>query len=331
MKIKQIWDDLANDKSLTSGLLFRRYSGAVKPDVYVALQHPEKFLCIYVAISKTSEVNISNFSNLQEIQVDLFASPNEADKNILIFKLLNFEHKDIFSVLCEDLFASISEETNEKKIIREVLNRFEKWKSLFSKIGMQGLKPEEQRGLFGELYFLRKFLKLNSDFLAVINTWTGTEKQIRDFQSGSWAVEVKTTHGNNHQKVRISSERQLDITNLDDLFLYHISLEQQQNSGETLNDIVDSVIDILRTEIIALNKFKSKVYEVGYFDLQRNLYESIGYHIRQDVFYKVEKDFPRIEENDLRVGVGDVKYSIILSPCESFSISESEVFDTVIP
>jgi hypothetical protein len=268
---------------------------------------------------------------LQEIQVDLFASPNESDKNILIFKLLNFEHKDIFAVLCEDLIASIADETNEKKIIREVLNRFEKWKSLFNKIGLQGLKPEEQRGLFGELYFLRKFLQTNSDFLAVVSTWIGTEKQIRDFQNGSWAVEVKTTHGNNHQKVHISSERQLDTTNLETLFLYHISLEQQQNSGETLNDIVDSVTDILRTETIALNKFKSKIYEVGYFDLQRNLYENIGYHIRQDEFYKVEKDFPRIEENDLRIGVGDAKYSIILSQCAPFSISESEVFDIVIP
>lgn len=331
MKIKQIWDELANDKSLISGLLFRRYSGAVKPDVYVALQHPEKFLCVYVAINKTTEVNISNFSNLQEIQVDFFASPNEVDKNILIFKLLNFEHKDIFAVLCEDLIASISEETNEKRIIREVLNRFEKWKSLFNKIGLQGLKPEEQRGLFGELYFLRKFLRTTNNFLPIVNTWTGTEKQIRDFQSGSWAVEVKTTHGNNHQKVQISSERQLDTTNLENLFLYHISLEQQQNSGETLNDIVDSVIEILREEMIALNKFKSKIYEVGYFDLQRNLYETVGYHIRQDEFYKVEKDFPRIEENDLRIGVGDVKYSIILSQCAPFSIGESEVFDTVIP
>jgi hypothetical protein len=330
MKIKQIWADLVKDKSLVSGLLFRRYSGTVKPDVYVALLNPENFFCVYVAISKTTEVNISNFSNLQEIQVDLFASPNEVDKNILIFKLLNFEHKDIFAVLCEDLIASISEETNEKKIIREVLNRFEKWKSLFNKIGLQGLKPEEQRGLFGELYFLRKYLHVNNDFLAVVNTWTGTEKQIRDFQSGSWAVEVKTTHGNNHQKVHISSERQLDTTNLETLFLYHISLEHQQNSGETLNDIVDSVIDTLRAEIIALNKFKSKIYEVGYFDFQRNLYENIGYHIRQDEFYKVEKDFPRIEENDLRIGVGDVKYSIILSQCAPFSIIETEVFDTLI-
>ena len=109
-------------------------------------------------------------------------------------------------------------------------------------------------------YFLRKYLQGNSNFLEVVNTWIGTEREVRDFQSGTWAVEVKTTHGNNHQKVHISSERQLDITNLNDLFLYHISLEQMQNSGETLNDIVDSVIGILEVDTMALNKFKSKIY-----------------------------------------------------------------------
>ena len=152
-------------------------------------------------------------------------------------------------------------------MVKEILNRFEKWKSLFSKIGLQGLTPEEQRGLFGELYFLRKYLQGNSNFLEVVNTWIGTEREVRDFQSGTWAVEVKTTHGNNHQKVHISSERQLDTTNLDNLFLYHISLEQMQNSGESLNDIVASVLECLQSDALALNKFKSKIYEVGYFDL----------------------------------------------------------------
>jgi len=170
-------------------------------------------------------------------------------------------------------------------------------------------------------------LRTNSDFLSVVNTWIGSEKQVRDFQSNTWAVEVKTTHGNNHQKVHISSERQLDISNLDNLFLYHISLEQLQNTEETLNDIVDSVAEILKSETIVLNKFKSKLYEVGYFDLQRNLYENIGYRTRQDIFYKVENDFPRIEENDIRTGVGDLKYSIILSQCTHFVIDEPEVFN----
>ena len=328
-KINQIWDELANDKSFAKGLLLRRYSGAVLPDVYVAMQHPEKLFCICISIPESIEVSISSFSNLQEIQVDLYPSPTQAGKNALVFKLLNFQHKDIFTVLCEDLIASVSTETNEKKLVKEILNRFEKWKSLFNKIGLQGLTPEEQRGLFGELYFLRKYLQVNSNFLEVVNTWIGTEKQVRDFQSGTWAVEVKTTHGNNHQKVHISSERQLDTTNLDDLFLYHISLEQMQNSGETLNDIVDSVIAILETDALAGNKFKSKIYEVGYFELQRSLYDGKGYFIRQDVFYKVENDFPRIQENEIRVGVGDVKYSIILSQCLGFVKTENAVFNTI--
>ncbi len=331
MKIKQIWEELANDQSISSGFLFRRYSGKVKPDVFIALQNPEKILCIYITFSKATELVISNFSKLQEIQVDLFSSPNDSNKNLLIFKLLNFEHKDIFAVLCEDLIESIADESNEIIIIREVLNRFEKWKSLFTKIGLQGLKPEDQRGLYGELYFLKKFLQTGNKYLDIVTTWVGAEKQIRDFQSGKWAVEVKTTHGNNHQKVNISSERQLDITNLENLYLYHISLEQQQNSGETLNDIVDTVIVILNEDIFALNKFKSKLYEAGYFDSHRSLYEKIGYHIRQDVFYKVANTFPRIEEKDIRNGVGDVKYSIILSQCITYIISEKDVFEYVKP
>ncbi len=328
-KIDQIWNDLANDKSFARGLLLRRYSGAVLPDVFVAIQHPEKLLCISISFSDVIEVNISLFSNLQEIQVDLFPSPTQKGKNSLVFKLLNFQHKDIFKVLCEDLIESIASEANEKKMVKEVLNRFEKWKSLFNKIGLQGLTPEAQRGLFGELHFLRKYLQENFELLKVVNTWIGPEKQVRDFQSGTWAVEVKTTHGNNHQKVHISSERQLDTTNINDLFLYHISLEQMQNSGESLNDIVESILKILESDTSAFNKFKSKIYEVGYFELQRSLYEEKGYFIRQDVFYKVECDFPRIQEHEVRAGVGDVKYSIILSQCSHYIIEEKAVYNIV--
>jgi len=87
----------------------------------------------------------------------LFPDPYQKGKNVLLFKLTNILHEDIFCVLCEDLIASISSETNEKQLVKTILNRFEKWKLLFTKIISQGLTPEEQRGLFGEPYFLRKF------------------------------------------------------------------------------------------------------------------------------------------------------------------------------
>lgn len=294
MKINQIWDELANDTSVAKGLLLRRYSSLILPDVFIALQHPEKILCIACAISKKIAVDTFQFDNLQEIQIDLFPAPNQRNRNILVFKLSNNQHRDIFSVLCEDLIASIASETNETKLIKTILNRFEKWKSLFTKIALGGLSLEEQRGLYGELYFLRKFLKYNNDLLFVLNAWIGPENGVKDFQMNNWALEIKTSQGNNHQKVQISSERQLDTTHLDKLFLYHLSLEQVQESGETLNQIIASICTLLEMDAISLTRFKSKLYEAGYFEQHFMLYDSIGYFIRKDTFYIVEEEFPRI-------------------------------------
>jgi hypothetical protein len=225
--------------------------------------------------------------------------------------------------------VSIEIVNTEAQLIKELFNRFEKWKSLFDTAASQGLITEEQQGLFGELYFLRKFIQNNNQYQLVLKTWIGTAGEVRDFQMNNWALEVKTTHGNNHQKVQISSERQLDNTHLDKLFLYHLSLEKVQESGETLNQIISSINKILEVDSIALNRFKSKLYEAGYFDHHFALYEPVGYFIRQDSFYLVENDFPRIQENEIRNGVGDVKYSIIISQCENYKQSEETVFNNL--
>ncbi len=238
---------------------------------------------------------------------------------------MNFEHRDIFSVLCEDLILNISSVTNQIQLFKTLLNRFEKWKSLFDKLNSVGLTPQEQRGLYGELYFLRNLLITNSDFYKVLNSWTGPAKEIRDFQIGNTAVEVKTTHGNNHQKIHISSERQLDLCNLQNLYLYHISLDVRHQDGESLNQLVDSISELLNADYIVINSFNNKLLEAGYFNHHRDIYKDIGYFIRQDAFYKIEGEFPRIEENEIKRGVGDVKYSIIVDNCQNYLTTETEV------
>lgn len=329
-KIDTIWDELENDKSFSRGLLIRRYSGNVLPDVFVALKSPEKFRCIAASLSNTFEVNLSSFANLRDINVEISPDETNPDRNFLLIKLLNNTHKDIFSVLCEDLIINISSVINENQLYRELLNRFEKWQSLFDKASLQGLSPEEQRGLYGEICFLRKFLQHNSDYQQIVTSWIGVEKQIRDFQWGNWSIEVKTTHGNNHQKIHISNERQLDTSNLDNLFLYHLSLETRLRSGETLNQAIDSVALILQNDFSSLSRFKSKLIEAGYFEKHKNQYSEMGYFSRNEVFYKVENEFPRIEEAEIRNGVGDVKYSIIISQCSDYIITEEQVFRTLI-
>jgi hypothetical protein len=329
-RIESIWNELENDKSFSHGLLLRRYSGSVIPEVFIALKSPEQFRCIAASISNSITINLASFSNLKDICIELLQDEKRQNSNILLLKLISNQHRDIFSVLCEDLINSISSVSNEIQLVQELLERFEKWKSLFERAATQGLSVEEQRGLFGEVYFLRKFLANNNRFLEVVNSWVGPEKQIRDFQSANWSVEVKTTHGKNHQKILVSSERQLDTSNLENLFLNHISLDSRQMSGESLNQIIDSVLGLLESDFTALTRFKNKLLSAGYFDQQKNYYEHTGYFIRHDVTYLVEHSFPRIEEADIRDGVGDVKYSIIVSHCSDFIRTDEQVFNSLI-
>lgn len=328
-KIDEIWEELEKEGSASLGLVFRRYSPEILSDVYVAVDYPAKYRCLAINLKKTKSVNVSSFSELRDIKIGVVGFNSGILMNLLIIELNNSQHQDIFSVLCEDLIGSIMHVSNERTLVKALLNQFEKWKSLFENAGSQGLSPESQRGLFGELYFLRKLLSGN-DLLNVLNSWTGPENQIHDFQNGDCSVEVKTTHGNNHQRIQISSERQLDTSHIENLFLFHLSLDSRHQDGETLNQMVDSVSMLLDSDSAALNKFNSKLLTVGYFNHHRELYNDTGYLIRQDNYYKVEHDFPRIEELDVRQGVGDVKYSIIVSGCQDYLISENLVTEKLL-
>lgn len=328
-KINNKWNKLEADKSANSNVLLTRYSATVYPDVFIGLYSLERLKCIGVRLENNNSNSLSKYSRLKDIRLVLLPDDKEESKAFLLIILNDPEHEEIFATLCEDLISAIAAIKDEKIVVRELLNRFEKWTLLFEKALMNGLSPEEQRGLFGELYFLKKWILSSSDHSKCVQSWVGPEKAIRDFQLSDWALEIKATHGNNHQKIHISSERQLDTANLSKLFLLHVSLEAQQQNGDTLNTLADELIALLNTDIPAQSQFKTKLLHAGYFNHHRPLYENTGYQIRQHCYYQVSNNFPRIEEKDVRKGVGDVKYSIILSEYIDYIISESSVFETI--
>lgn len=329
-KIEKLWIELENDKSSSNGLLIRRYSKDVIPDIYVAVRSSESFRCIAISLTNTKDLNLSLFSNLRDISVEVIPNEQKSESSFLVFQLLNNELREIFSILCEDLILSVSLLTSEVKIIKELINRFEKWDSLFEKVSSHGLTPEEQRGLFGELFLLKKLLRFFNNSSVILSSWVGVEKNVRDFQYSNWGIEVKTTQGNNHQRVHISNERQLDTRSVENLFLFHLSIDFVSNAGETINTLVDSIRLLLHDDYYSLSKFNCKLVEAGYFENHRTYYFDKGYIIRNEKYYKVEKDFPRIEEKDIRNGVGDVKYSIITSQCLDYVKLEEEVFHYII-
>lgn len=328
-RIKEIWNQLEGDTSIVAGLFKQRYLDVSMCDAFLGIKYPENYRILIIRAPFGIGKDFNFIYEFRGLKFEKIYDPDNADFLLLNLVLVDSQYKDVFDSLLEDVLRNIINETDIKTILRNYTNRLMKWQNLFERFNQQGLTLEEQRGLFGELFFLRKSLQNTLIFLDIINSWVGPENEIHDFQSGSWSVEVKTTHGNNHQKIHISSERQLDIANLKNLFLYHLSLDSRWQSGETLNQMVNSILQILTLDYISLNRFKSKLLEGGYFDQHRHLYEDVGYFIRKETFYKVENDFPRIEEKDIRKGVGDVKYSIIISQGLQYIKTEQEVFQIV--
>jgi hypothetical protein len=320
-KIENIWAALEDETPQHFGLLYKRYSADILPDVFVALKASEKLRCIAIKISAKIPFDVNHWNKLKDIKIELIPDERNSQKFFLLIILLNKQHKDIFSIISEDLIFRISQVVNEQDLVEKLLERLAKWQSLFEKVGQHGLSDEAQRGLFGEIYFLRILLTNNLDRNFCVKSWLGPDKAIQDFQGCNWAVEVKTTHGNNHQKIHINSERQLDNSNIEKIFLFHLSLDVRIGNGESLNTIIDGVLAILNDHTLAYNLFRLKLLESGYYDVHKDIYNSKGYNVRQDNLYKVTGNFPRITENQIPIGVGDVRYSIVLSESEEWRIN----------
>lgn len=324
-RIEDFWIDFEINDALKTGVVLKRFSPDIMTDCFVAMRMPEKVKSIAFRLLKTN-VDVSAINDLKDITTEILPDETQPDKMLLLISLADNSLSSIFAVLCEDLFNSVSDVREEKELVKSLQNRFLKWKELFELAKSPGLSPEKQIGLFGELFLLKKLLVETGNFAECLNFWVGPDTGIRDFEKNNNAIEVKTTQTHNHQKIRISSERQLDTTLLENLFLFHLSLEKRNGNENSLNKIVSELFSIIGDNKLLNNVLNRKLISVGYFKHHATCYENISYLIRGEDFYKVTEHFPRIEEKDLMKGVGDVKYSIVLTAeTEKYKTSLSNV------
>lgn len=248
------------------------------------------------------------------------------DHASLILSSSDIGYNEIFASIAEDLYSKLHFLSRRKEVIAGFLTRVRLWQVFFEKQSDNGLSEEAQRGLYGELRFLKDYVfpSVTSLEKAVL-AWTGPRSRQHDFQFGSAAVEVKTSASKQHQKLQIASEQQLDETNVEALYLYYLSVALIEGGAETLPALVDGIRASLSLQSGALSEFDNLLIEAGYLDLHRAKYDPTGYSVRESAVFLVKDDFPRIRESDIRSGVGDVKYSISVAQCRSHEVPFSEL------
>lgn len=326
--ISSLWEIMSQEKSV--GLVKRLLPNNSPLKVFATYKHPENICGIAFSCDSKLKLSIDSFYNLKELSVQLFLDTSHQPNRLLTIQLFSDANTDIFAYLCGNLVETIERCDTEAKAIKLVLNRLEKWKTMFSKGASDGLSITEQQGLYGELMYLHKLASRGIfSYIDTLKIWVGADKAMRDFQGKDWAVEAKTISINNADQITINGERQLDETLLDKLYLYHLSVEVSRMNGQTLNEKVDELRSLFSDDKAALNIFNAKLMEAGYFDHHRELYRERCYKIRKESIYVIDDSFPRIKESELRDGVSNTVYSINVSTCAEYMVSENTHFNSI--
>jgi len=324
-QLNKIWTEIEGrsvDSSSYEGVLRQRIPGKWNSEYFVGISLPQRERFFYFPVETEFLPSSRDFSAARGFKSERVQFPGASQPSILL-RLLDASFKDVFTSLVVDLVHSMNDADTQGKMVKVFLNRLRRWQYFMKGFREEGLSADEQRGLYGELHFFEAVLFPRHGAMS-ISAWTGPDRVHQDFQFNQCAVEVKTSIQKQPQIIAIANEKELDEVPFSHLFLWHASLDQNQTSGESLNEKIVRIANLISEEAEASSLFADKLREYGYLDAQAHLYENIFYAVRRCAFYHVRDEFPRILVRDLRLGVGQINYGISIDVCSEYSVDENK-------
>ena len=251
------------------------------------------------------------------------------DVNYIAISVLDVYGSDLAKI-AEAVLLLVAHEAprgiGERQAAEAIVAAIVKLQNLFSNNGGP-LGTEARVGLFAEIEVLRTWLIPVIGAESAIKAWTGPKAAPQDFQAEGCAIEVKATRSSLPQRIRISSERQLETRNLNRLFLVRFSVDEKPSQGVNLPQAVARIRSLLESSPLVLIEFNNLITRVGYHDHHESHYLVEEYAIRDRYVYDVKEGFPRIIESQLPAGLGKVSYEIDAGSCVPFLTLESVVID----
>lgn len=259
---------------------------------------------------------------VQGIRLDL--RQGEAGQQRLVLTLEKHVDQDLFSGLCESLIGTLVPIADPATALSVALAHIKRWKAFLAGRKTRLLSPEEIRGLFAELLFLRSLYQGHLSEKSAVESWCGVEGLHQDFIFGNTAVEIKSLSGRERNTVRISSEDQLQGLS-DNLFLMIFRLNDMPDSDRalSLNDAVRRTENELM-DAKGLEDFSAKLAAYGYAPVQE--YDLPKLQVISTHTYRVAEDFPRLIRSHLPEGVTRVSYEIELEKISPFEVDTEQIF-----
>lgn len=319
------WKALRNDVQPVPGIYERRVFAQSGYSLSVGISQPAGLSMLLLVVSRGA---VRGRLEIETRGFKLHTEPHNEPRYIrLRLEETHRSFADLFEQLCQDVVTTVLASSTEERAVEALRTRVAHWQRFMERAG-EGLSPNDQLGLYGELYFLKKLITAGCSAAKAIDSWQGPLAANHDFVFGEAAVEIKSTTSNSDSKVYISNERQLDDTGVDALFLGHLSFDRRDHTDATLPILVDEIAAAIDSPLIPL--FEDRLLAAGYHRSQAGLYVDVGYTERRLTYYRVSETFARIIPRDLKTGVQDVHYSVELAGATDCLLKDAEMFSVII-
>lgn len=301
----EVWTEFAQGAT-SQGVLLKRVRSTPPSDLHLGMRFPGRHPLFVARVDDLALADaVTQDTTALRCQVD--RTEMSADRTgAVVVELLDPSHTDIFGVLVSDLIARLSDGLQDGELLTVLSNRLTRWQQLL-RTKRVGLTKEAQRGLFGELLFLRQQWDAGADSTSTLESWVGPGGAAHDWESRTLDVEVKA-RASTRASVRISSEHQLDSRSPDtDVFLLLATIDSTPD-GESLPDLVDDMRG--RVSSGDRDRLESRLFEYGWMDVHRARYEGTSWSLRDMRAFGVSDSFPRLIESALPEGIHHVSYAL---------------------
>lgn len=286
------------------------YSGG---SIQLTLKHPLEWHVSYFTETQKALVIVSDTAvNQLESSKSIKAACNvrQDGRYAISFSLLIGEQEDVFITMCGDMIRYSSVDFNPQKALKKVIQRYKQWNRLLEHQKSVLLGPSAQKGLIGELLYLKEVVEDGTKVSDALAGWVGPNGADQDFVYSDGWHEIKTT-GLSSAEVTISSVEQLDSDDTGELVVMRVDKCAPEKSGSfSLLGLVHQIIFMLNGESGSIDTFINKLNCLGYIDLP--VYDEQKYLFSSKQCFVVSKNFPRLRRNSLPAAIVNSSYTLSL-------------------
>lgn len=285
----------------------------------LGIQHPLEWHVGYFSpeaksIVIVSDEPVSKIESSKSIQASCM--PRKDGRYATSFTLVSREQEDVFITMCGDMIRFSSTENDRSRSVARVLKRYTAWLKLLQHKNSALLGATAQKGLIGELLYLKDRIERGMSAADALAGWVGPEGADQDFTYEDGWHEIKTT-GAASAEVTISSAEQLDNAQPGELVVMRVDkCAPAQTGAFTLYKLVHQIIGMLNVSAGAADTFVLKLGSVGYIDMPE--YDQQTFVFSSKAKYTVDETFPCLVRNSLPPEIVNLNYVLSLPSLEAW-------------